>query len=425
MCVSETLLCRRLADGNSFGWSWLSVLTTAVSLLTIGGMFTTASLGQTPKVARTASPTPLPSPPIIEFQAVPATELVERGQQTPVFLLISNRSDKSVTVSTVVLSSSSFTADPLVINTDLPAFRSLQKELVIRARDNSAFGASKSVLSLEYSWDLAGASASSIQRASLSMGVRRRFDEEAKGLPGGTAAFLYLLLPILPGLLSYQLINRRRLNEGWNMPTLGSDQIVPAFFMAVVFSFLVLLIARSDYEINYSEPAVFTVILILSAAAGAAIPAVRWLIDAIRWRVSGFSETDDGKTYLLKALRQRRGTEKFTWTAGKVGGETWQGIRLKQPDGTLVLGATLQIARTEKLSAEEWNKTKAKIFRKDKGLDRVYLWQMLKAGMIDVGKMDKVKAGSAFRDEFVVVAAVRGFQDSGAVEEKDLLRPSN
>jgi len=425
MRTRETSLCRPLAGSNFLDWSWLSFFTAAVSLLAVAGMFATASLAQSAKVPGKPSPTPLPSPPLIEFQAVPANEVVERGQKTSVFLLISNKSDKPVRVSTVVLASSSFTADQFVINSDLPAFQSLPKEMVISAKNDSAFRASKSVLKLEYSWGLGGAPNPSIQTASLSMEVRRRFDEEAKGLPGGSAAFLYLLLPILPGLLVFQLINHRRLNGSWNMPTLGADQIVPAFFMAVVFSFLVLLIAKGNYEINYSDPWVFVIVLVLSAAAGALIPGIRWIIDAIRWRRSGFNDTDahDGKKYLLKALRQRQSSDKFIWTQGKVGQEIWKGIRLKQPDGTLVLGATLQVSPTDKLSAEDWNKTKARIFREDHSLsDVAYLVQMLKAGMIDVARSDKVEVGGQPRSEFVVVGALKDFVDSGAIGEKYLVQ---
>jgi hypothetical protein len=424
MRIRETSLCRPLAGGIFFDWSWLPFFAMAILLVAVAGMLSTASLAQSPKVAGRPSPTPLPSPPVIEFQAVPATDLVERGEQTLVFLLISNKSEKSVRVSTVVLASTSFIADPLVINSDLPAFRSLQKQLVIKAKDDAAFKASKSVLSLEYSWDFGGTPTPSIQRADLSMEVRRRFDEEAKGLPGGTAAFLYLLLPILPALLAYQLINRRRLNEGWNMPTLGADQIVPAFFMAVIFSFVLLLIAKKNYEINYSEPRVFVIVLVLSAAAGVLIPGIRWLIDSIRWRLSGFNDEDtrDGKKYLSKALRQCSTFGKLIWTTGKIGEVKWQGIRLKQPNGTLVLGATVQIAGSNKLK-EDWATTKKKILS-DKGLDAAYLKRLLKKGMVDVAILKKIQVDTASRNEFVVIDEVKGFQDQGAGAESDLLRMS-
>jgi hypothetical protein len=386
-------------------------------------MFTSATHAQSPKLLSKPSPTPL-SPPVIEFQAVPAAEVVERGQQTPVYLLISNKSEKSVRVSQVVLLSNSFTANPLVINTDLQGFRSLEKELVITAENHSAFNASKSILSLEYSWNLDTTPVPSIQTATLSMEVRRRFDEEAKGLPGGSGAFLYLLLPILPALLTYQLINRRRLNEGWNMPTLGADQLVPAFFLAVVFSVIALVIARRYGEINYSRPSVFVLVLFLSAVAGGLIPASRWMIESIRWRVSGFNETDDGPTYLKKALRQRQAGRKFIWTTGNVGDVEWKGIRLKQPNGNVVLGATLQVAATDKLTAEQWNEAKAKMFTRDKGLDIGYLHEMLKTEMIDVAKMGRVTAGGKPQDAFVVVDAVKGFQDSRQGTETDLVRAS-
>ena len=68
----------------------------------------------------------------------------------------------------------------------------------------------------------------------------------------------------------------------------------------------------------------------------------------------------------------------------------------------------------------------------DKGLDAAYLRQMLNAGSVDVDKSRKVtskavQAGSAVstaQESFVVVEAVRGFQDSHQGTETDLILPS-
>ena len=108
-----------------------------------------------------------------------------------------------------------------------------------------------------------------------------------KVFPGGTAAFLYFLLPIIPALLSYQLVERYRKGEGWHMPAFSSEQIVPAFFLAVVLSFLIVAVAKSKGGINYSNPVVFASVLGISLVVGAIIPFIRLLGDLYQSKTWG------------------------------------------------------------------------------------------------------------------------------------------
>src|SRR5262249_55529838 len=140
------------------------------------------------------------------------------------------------------------------------------------------------------------------QTATITIEVRRPFEEEAKGFPGGTAAFLYLLLPVIPALMSYQFIERWRKGEGLHMPTFSAEQIVTAFLLAVILSFMILWVANSDAGINYSNPLVFVSVLIISLFVGAIVPLVRAARDAWLSKTWGFKDNDSAAEYVRKAL---------------------------------------------------------------------------------------------------------------------------
>jgi hypothetical protein len=369
-----------------------------------------------------ASPTPAPSPPVIEFQAVPDREVTERDEKVATFVIITNKSDKSVNVIDVIGSSKAFTVEPLKINAALKSFESLQKELTIAANNDATFTPHKVSLLMQYSWDAGGQQVTSAQSTTISMEVRRRFEEEAKGFPGGTAAFLYLLLPILPALLSYQLIDRLRKDKKLQMPSFSTDQLVPAFFLAVVFSFLVVLVAKSDHEINYSEPRVFLSVLAISVAAGAAIPGIHALIDYARYLIWGFKDNDSGEVYLHRALTSRRSPDKFVWATGRVGEEKWEGMLFEQPGGKPVLGATVRVTRAKDVSSSDWAKMKSQIFDdENRLLDAAYLEQMLRTKRVTVATLDKVKRGDDPHPGFVVVKEIEGFIKGGEKPNSNIL----
>ena len=304
-----------------------------------------------------------PTSPAVEFQVVPARDNVGRGEPLTLYLYFTNKSNTTLTLTAITLSDQAFRRDeqaeqaqqakPITVPTPLAPFSSVETRMVIKARDEAKYAQYKFPLYVDYIWEADGKSYASKQSATVTVELRRRFDEEAKGFPGGTAAFLYLLLPIVPALLSYQIVNALRKGEGFKAPTFGSEHIAPAFMLAVLISLFVLVGAKDDPGFDYSDPSVFLTVLIASAAAGAIVPALRWLWGVIKKKARGFKWDDSPQAYLKKALRQLDPGEQFRWVQGKAGGELWEGLLLKQPDGTNVVGIQLQVSPNYPVGADD------------------------------------------------------------------------
>lgn len=198
----------------------------------------------------------------------------------------------------------------------------------------TAYGKYDVVLAVQYRWRNDKTEYTSAQPATASLEIKRLFDEEAKGLPGGTAALFYLLLPVFPAFFAYQIVDRLRRGEGLQVPVFSGDYVLPAFFIGLLVNYL------------FSARVSRTRVLLVAAAVGALWPLLRWAWEAFQhWRW-GFKETDDEATYLRKALLSRW-TRHDLWVTAKAGNETWNGVQLKQPDGSLVLGPLLQVSPSD------------------------------------------------------------------------------
>lgn len=401
-------------------------------------------------------PHPSPSPPTIDFQATSEVDIVEKGKPVDVHLNFTNKSEQYLTISEVTLSSQSFsitsaqsgTASPspspngalqatsLRLDQVVEPFQTFADSIAITAKESAPFSPSKLILTAKYSWPSGQQRFESAQIATLTIEVRRRFEEEAKGLPGGTAAILYLLLPILPALFTYQLLNRRRKHQGWQVPTFGTEHILPAFFLAVLFSLIIIWRTKAHQEIDYSDYTVLLTVIFLSAIAGASIPTVRWIIDSIRRSIYDFKDTDSGDKYLLRALRGRHSKGGFVWANGKVNTEQWKGILFHQLDGSPVLGAILQISKTNNVTDPQWTAIKKALFgneptdQNDEGtkhrelLDPKYLRKLVKEKKVKVGgSAQKVQVGSGYLESFVVVNAVKDLKVDPPTEHRALVRP--
>jgi hypothetical protein len=401
---------------------WRLVIVIGVAGWSIGAVFAASGSRASP------SPTPAPSPPVIELLAVPNHEVVKRKEHVEVSLLISNKSDKPVQVLDVSLAGNNtagqdapFTGS-LAINSEVKPFTSEPRVLTITTTDNAPFTQSKLLLLLRYSWNAGKEPVTSTQTATVAITVQRPFEEEAQGFPGGTAAFLYFLLPIIPALLSYQLLERYRKGEGWKVPTFSSDQIVPAFLLAVVLSFVIVAVGKSKGGINYSNPKVFASVLGISLAVGALLPIGKLLRDNYRNQTWGFTDNDSGPDYLRKALLSPWTPPKFEWVTGKVGRVTWQGILLEQPSGAKVLGATVQIFPGEGMNDERYNTLKEELFDGEVIRNRQRLVDVVTAGELLVGVYQPIERGSNALPNFVAVGQVKGFQQSD-IEVRNLFRP--
>src|SRR2546422_8117749 len=193
-----------------------------------------------PKAVAVATPTPAPSPPTVEFQTLMDRESVEQNQEIHVSLFVSNKSPITLTGLKLNFADSAFEKVDPAFPTSLAPFDSDTKVMVIKPLENAAFENHKLLFSLEYKWKSDSAEFRSAQATTAAVLVKRRFEEETKGFTGGTAAFFYLLLPIVPGILSYQFFHRLRKGEGPKVPSFSPEYVVPAFFLAVILSLIML-----------------------------------------------------------------------------------------------------------------------------------------------------------------------------------------
>jgi len=404
-------------------------------VLTLGPASAKTSAQKSKKEA--TQPTPSPSPPTVDFQATSEVDIVEKQKSVDVHLNFTNKSDQRLTISEITLSSQSFSITSAQSGTPqvVEPFQTFSDSLALTAKESAPFSQNKLILTAKYSWLSGQQKFESAQTAILTIEVRRHFEEEAKGLPGGTAAILYLLLPILPALFSYQLVDRRRKNEGWHVPTFSADHILPAFFFAVLFSLIVIWLTKAHQEIDYSDYKILLLVIILSAIAGALIPSVRWGIESIMRRIYDFKDNESGDIYLLRALRGRHSKGGFVWAKGKVNTEEWQGILFHQLNGSPVLGATLQITKADTVTNNQWKEIKAKLFGRESAdqndesakhqelLAPKYLRKLVNEKKVKVGGIaQKVQVGSSYMNSFVVVNAVKDLEVDPATEHRALVR---
>jgi hypothetical protein len=355
---------------------------------------------------------------------LPALDSVGRGENLTLYLFISNKSNATLGKLKLNTTDPAFEAveQPAFPET-LPPFGSIRDEVILKARDGANFTSHKLLLTLEYVWDTGGGKeAVSAQPATVTVQVKRRFDEESKGFPGGTAAFLYLLLPIIPAILGYQFVESLRKENVVKMPTFKAEFIVPAFFAAVALNFLMLLAFNQDKGLNYSDPRIFLSVLGASLVVGAIVPLVRLMIGLRRMKRWGFDNTDTLQSYLRKALLAPGTPRKFRWATGEADGEEWSGVLLKQPDGTLALGMQLQVSLAGNAETDEhkekWKKFTQNVLDADgKLIDRHELVRLVEANELTLSPLSYVRRGEQSIDEPVVVQEVRNFKQKESQQQ--------
>jgi len=281
-----------------------------------------------------------PAPPDVAIQIVPQTEGVEPGEELILFLSITNRSAVPLNGLLLQATGEGFSVALPAPPSSLPPFGSAWGHARVIPSAGASFGKHQIPFLLRYRWRTASAAGASLQTATATVEVRRWLDEEAKGLPGGTAALFSLLFPIIPAFLAFQLLDRLRQKKGLHLPTFDSAYIVPAFFNALLVNSLPLFPRFRSLDLTPRET------VLLSLLFGALWPIVRWIWDLLLSWLWGFRESDSPRTYLRKALFSPWSPRPFTWISGKIGdgGESWSGLLLRQPGGSLVLGSTLEIS---------------------------------------------------------------------------------
>ncbi|HKV35428.1 MAG TPA: hypothetical protein VJP89_13925 [Pyrinomonadaceae bacterium] len=361
--------------------------------------------------ASSPSPTPEPAPPALDFQVVPDRDSVGPDDEIRVSVFVANKSSKPITRLKLNFSDRNFKLDDVKLPEPLPPFGSLRQTASMKSIETPYSGAHKLLFSLEYAWNANGTEFVSAQPATLTVSIVRRFEEEAKGFPGGTAAFLYLLLPIIPAILSYQLFEGRRKGEDWKLPSFRAEYVVPAFLVAVLVNLGILILFQYNASLGYSDPLVFIAVLFMSAVAGAVLPLYRWRKDLEFRKLWDFTKNETFETYLRKALLKPGAPTKFELAKGTVDEDEWEGLVLKQPNGSTVLGAALQVSYPHQATDKEWNDLTQKLVN-EAGvvLNAEELVSLIEAKKLVVGFDTRIRRAGRGLDKVVIIDEVKNWK---------------
>lgn len=283
-----------------------------------------------------------PTLPEIELRAVAESEGVHSQRPVILWLFVSNKSTVTIEELSLESPSEAFDVELPPLPEAVPAFGASWFAVPIVPKEGTAFGKHQVPFVLRYRWANAAVRASSAQTVSVTIDVRRWFDEESKGLPGGTAALFTLLFPVIPAFLAFQFVDRLRRKEGLRVPTFGTEFVAPAFLIAILINSWALIGDRELIEIRENP----FKIVVLSLFLGALWPSLRWSWDLLMEKLWAFSYDERvGLSYVRKALLSPWVPRPLTWITGSLGedGEDVAGLLLRQPDGSLALGSLVQV----------------------------------------------------------------------------------
>lgn len=341
--------------------------------------------------------------PDVGLEIIADRDAIEVGAPVPVTLIVTNKSDIPLADVKVAVHSDAFRRLSGSLPVSLAPFGTAIGNLVLKpGRDDPdkdktpvIYGTHKVPVIVEYAWTTPkGDVVTSAQTGSVTLNVLRRFDEEGKSLPGGSAAFLYLLLPVIPAFFAYSVVDQLRQGKGLEMPKFGTEQIVPAFLLSLVLSGCAV---GFDVDLAYYDRQKFIFFMIASAFLGALLPLVQWAREANGRRRWTFHEQDSYEDYLRKALfSPKTRNAKPVWVEGTVDSVVWAGMRLFQPDGAPVLGAQLQVSPNpdegEGRRKELWDKLE-RILSGNELKEPELLLEMIRTRQLVVNLLDAVKRG--------------------------------
>lgn len=367
-----------------------------------------------------ASPVATPAatpPPGLDIQVTPSRPSLTGKDQLKVFIVVKNKANTPVTNLRVSVQNDEFLlVEKPFFPSPVAGFGSAEGTAIIQAKPSAQFVQHQVLFTFTYTANVDGRDVEVIQGSPIALQVTRRFDEESKGFLGGNAAFLYLLLPIIPLFLGYQLIDHRATGGRFEFPSFKTDYLVPVFLLAVLLNLVLLLVFRW-LNADYSDPPVMLAILVGSFALGMAVAFLKWLVHYLSLLPWTFRESDSAAEYLRKALLRPGAPKTHEWVEGHDSeGEQWEGILLKQPSGAYALGATFQIVPAGQKPTRE--QLKRDVFDANSTLrndrpSRKRLVELLKSGALNATYLKKVQQGGGQKDT-PVVTKLDGFQRTPA-----------
>ena len=333
----------------------------------------------------------------------------------PMTLVVVNESERALVKPALLLAPNTDFAITAV-KPPLPAaiapFATFSGAFTLRPRQPIAHGRHDVVLVVQYGWSDGKTNFTSAKPATASLVVKRPFEDEAKGLPGGTAALFYLLLPVIPAFFAYQIVDRWRRGERFQIPVFGTEYLLPGFVIGLL--------------VNYFAGARVSRwgVLIAAAVAGAAWPALRWAWESYQWKRWAFREGDDEKTYLRKALLSPWVRRRNLWVTVKSGAEKWGGMRLEQPNGRRILGARLLISPNQQADFDRVKDMVAAAVGNASHEKRLRLVEAVENGTATASRLENVSRGAGKHSEVIAAAELTDFEQRTAVK-KDLVEPAS
>jgi len=289
-------------------------------------------------------------PALVELSLVPETDGMEPKARVALYAFVTNKSSAELSALSLNALPGRFeVVGETRLASSLAPFESTNTRfrLQLRPGEEVHFGKYQVPLVLRYHWKApppkhqAGTPAvlegNSAQQAAVTVEVQAPYSAVASGLPGGTGPLFWLLLPVIPAFLAFQLVQGLRKRQGPQIPTFSADNVLPAFFIAILVNTL------PFWSSTLAELSTGW-LLAGSAMLGALWPLCLWIRDEVRWRRWGFRDQDEALSYFRKALLSRWVSRPPVWATGKMGDAQWEGLILGQPGGGLVLGSQLQVS---------------------------------------------------------------------------------
>lgn len=365
-----------------------------------------------------ATPSPPPTPAALDISTTPSRQTVGREEPLDVFIIATNKSPTEVQNLTVSLLNDDFSAVTLPsFPSQLAGYNSAQGIASVEAKQSAQFKQQQVVFAFTYTWSNQGKPVTVVQASVASIQVVRPFDEEAKGVLGGSAALLYLLLPVIPLVLAYELV-AGLLSGNLKLPTFSLDYVVPAFLFAVLVNLILLLVSRSA-SVDYTEPTAMLYTLGGSFIAGAVLGMVSHFQDLrlfVFWR---YDQHDEPSEHLRKVLLRPGATAAYVRATGAdAQGSSWNGILLRQPAAGPALSASFQVSPTQPIPANQantWAAEMALIFTPERHLrpgsgPRKKLIEMLRSNRLTLEYTgDEIRQNGAAIGHVPVRTDLKGF----------------
>ena len=299
----------------------------------------------------------------VDLRVVPSRTSIERDEQVTLFVSILNKSSLAIEDLQVSTQSQAFSevspwnpGEATGATDRLAAFQGTTGSVVIEPNSTASYADHAVLVVAKYRWNVAGTELGSEVVGSVNLRIRREFEDELGGVLGGIgAAALYLLLPIYPAFVAYEIADGLRRGEGFRLPTFKPQESLPAAIAAIGVSIVIRLLYGSDVTDAFLNPYGFIPLLAISALFGLAIPTFRFLRSwhaENPWRrsnitLSGTADQQAYLDYLRLVLSPRNAPLEYQWVKVKHLGQDWGGLLLHRSPDRVALGAQLNASFTE------------------------------------------------------------------------------